>query len=184
MYDEILCPTDGSGGSDAAVEHACYLAELADARIHALFVVDETIAGADGWDVVVEREEERGENALDAVAAAGAERGVPVERHLRRGRPHEEILDAAGEPKSAQELSDQLDVPFATCSRRIDELEDTELLELHDRPLSDEHRRIKVYRRCVVGVNVRFRDGLTVELEERSEVKNKLDDVWRTMTDG
>jgi len=97
MYDEILCPTDGSPGSDAAVEHAGYLAELADARIHALFVVDETIAGADGWDVVVEREEERGERALDAVAAADAERGVPVEKHLRRGNPHEEILDAAGD---------------------------------------------------------------------------------------
>ncbi|MFC6786854.1 helix-turn-helix domain-containing protein [Halobaculum halobium] len=95
-----------------------------------------------------------------------------------------EILDAAGEAKSAQELSDQLDVPIATCYRRINELEDTELLELHDRPLSDEHRRIKVYRRCVDGVNVTFQDGLTVELEERSEVKNKLDDVWRTMTDG
>ncbi|WP_280588288.1 universal stress protein [Halorubrum sp. Boch-26] len=97
MYDAILCPTDGSPGSDAAVEHACYLAELAGARIHALFVVDETIAGADGWDVVVEREEGRGERALDAVAAAGAERGVPVEKHLRRGSPHEEILDAAGD---------------------------------------------------------------------------------------
>ena len=95
-----------------------------------------------------------------------------------------EILDAAGEPKSAQELSDQLGVPIATCYRRINELEDTELLELHDRPLSDEHRRIKVYRRCVDGVRVTFRDGLTVELEERSEVKNKLDDVWRTITDG
>jgi len=94
-----------------------------------------------------------------------------------------EILDAAGEPKSAQELSDQLGVPIATCYRRINELEDTELLELHDRPLSDEHRRIKVYRRCVDGVSVTFRDGLTVELEERSEVKNRLDDVWRTVTD-
>ena len=95
MYDEILCATDGSPGSGAAVEHAGRIAELAGARIHALFVVDETIAGADRWDVVVEREEERGERALDAVAAAGAERGVPVERHLRRGRPHEAILDAA-----------------------------------------------------------------------------------------
>ena len=95
MYDAILCPTDGSPGSDAAVEHACYLADLADAEIHALFVVDELIAGADRWDMIVEREEERGERALDAVAAAGVERGVPVEKHLRRGRPHEEILDAA-----------------------------------------------------------------------------------------
>lgn len=95
MYDEILCPTDGSAGSDAAVAHAVSLAELADARIHALFVVDELIAGADRWDAVVEREEERGERALDAVAEAGAKRGIDVEQHLRRGRPHEEILDAA-----------------------------------------------------------------------------------------
>ncbi|GAA0537025.1 universal stress protein [Halorubrum ejinorense] len=95
MYDAILCPTDGSPGSDAAVEHACSLADLADAEIHALFVVDEMTAGADRWDMIVEREEERGERALDAVGAAGAERGVRVEKHLRRGRPHEEILDAA-----------------------------------------------------------------------------------------
>jgi nucleotide-binding universal stress UspA family protein len=95
MYDAILCPTDGSPGSGAAVEHACYLADLADAEVHALFVVDELIAGADEWDVIVEREEERGERALDEVGAAAAERGVPVEKHLRRGRPHEELLDAA-----------------------------------------------------------------------------------------
>jgi predicted ArsR family transcriptional regulator len=94
-----------------------------------------------------------------------------------------EILDATGEPKSAQELSDELDVPIATCYRRINELEETDLLELHDRPLSDEHRRIKVYRRCVDGIEVTFRDGLTVDMEERSEVQNKLDQVWRTMTE-
>jgi len=97
MYDEILCPVDGSPGSDAAVEHACGIAELADARLHALFVVDETVTGVDAWDVVVEHEEKRGERALDAVAEAGAERGLSVERHLRRGRPDEEILDAAAE---------------------------------------------------------------------------------------
>jgi predicted ArsR family transcriptional regulator len=95
-----------------------------------------------------------------------------------------EILDATGEPKSAQELSDELDVPIATCYRRINELEETDLLELHDRPLSDEHRRIKVYRRSVDAVEVTFHDGLDVELEERSEVQNKLDQVWRTMTEG
>ncbi|WP_128904314.1 universal stress protein [Halorubrum amylolyticum] len=97
MYDAILCPTDGSAGSAAAIEQACDLAALTGARIHALFVVDEAIAGADEWDVVVEREEERGERALDAVAEAATERGVEAERHLRRGRPHEEILDAAAD---------------------------------------------------------------------------------------
>lgn len=94
-----------------------------------------------------------------------------------------EILSAASEPKSAQELSDELNVPIATCYRRINELTDADLLELHDRPLSDEHRRIKVYRRKVEAVNLTFDDGLNVELEERSAVKNKLDEVWRTISD-
>ncbi|MFD1571605.1 universal stress protein [Halorubrum laminariae] len=95
MYDAICCPTDGSRGSDAAVEHACNLAALADARIHALFVVDNSVPGVGEWDMAVEREEARGERALDAVTEAGERCDVPVERHLRRGRVHEEILDAA-----------------------------------------------------------------------------------------
>jgi len=93
-----------------------------------------------------------------------------------------EILDAASEPKSAQELSDQLDVPIATCYRRIDELTEADLLELHDRPLSEEHRRIKVYRRAVDEVTINFRDGLSIDFEPRSDVTNKLDEVWRRMS--
>src|SRR6056297_1913270 len=45
-----------------------------------------------------------------------------------------EILSATTDPKSAQDLSDELDVPIATCYRRINELTETNLLELHDRP--------------------------------------------------
>ncbi|ERH07438.1 MAG: hypothetical protein J07HN4v3_03079 [Halonotius sp. J07HN4] len=93
-----------------------------------------------------------------------------------------DILSATTEPKSAQDLSDELDVPIATCYRRIDELTDADLLTLHDRPLSDEHRRIKVYRRNVDKVEVNFDGGVSVDIAERSAVKNKLDDVWRTMS--
>lgn len=95
-----------------------------------------------------------------------------------------EILEATGEPKSAQELSDQLDVPIATCYRRIEELTEADLLELHDRPLSEEHRRIKVYRRCIDEIAIEFRDGLSVDLEQRSDITNKLDEVWRRMSQG
>lgn len=95
-----------------------------------------------------------------------------------------EILSATGEAKSAQDLSDELDVPIATCYRRINELEEADLLELHDRPLSEEHRRVKVYRRRVDGIDVDFRDGITIEVEERSAVKNRLDDVWRNLSSG
>jgi len=95
-----------------------------------------------------------------------------------------EILDATDEPISAQDLSDELGIPIATCYRRIDELTEHDLLELHDNILSDDRRRIKVYRRNVDEVRVNFDDELTVQVEERSEVTNKLDEAWRTLSDG
>jgi len=94
-----------------------------------------------------------------------------------------EILDATEEPISAQDLSDELEIPIATCYRRIDELTEHDLLELHDNILSDDRRRIKVYRRNVDEVRVDFDEGLTVDVEERSEVTNKLDEAWRTLSD-
>ena len=94
-----------------------------------------------------------------------------------------EILDATDEPASAQELSDELDIPIATCYRRIDELTEHDLLELHDNVLSDDRRRIKVYRRNVEEVRVDFNDELTVFVEERTEVTNKLDEAWRTLSE-
>lgn len=40
MYDQILYPTDGSTGSEAAAEHARLLASTFDATVHVLHVVD------------------------------------------------------------------------------------------------------------------------------------------------
>ena len=65
------------------------------ATVDALFVVDQTYPVTNHWDMVVEEQEETGETALDGAAAAGERTGVPVERHIRRGKPHEEIVDAA-----------------------------------------------------------------------------------------
>ena len=95
-----------------------------------------------------------------------------------------EILDATDEPRSAQELSDELDIPIATCYRRIDELTEHDLLELHDNILSDDRRRIKVYRRSVDAVRVEFDEALAVDVEERSKVTNALDEAWRTLSEG
>jgi predicted ArsR family transcriptional regulator len=94
-----------------------------------------------------------------------------------------EILDATDEPASAQELSDELGIPIATCYRRIDELTEHDLLELHDNILSDDRRRIKVYRRNVEEVRVDFDEELGVNIEERTEVTNKLDEAWRTLSE-
>lgn len=92
MYERILVPTDGSDPSEHAAEHALDLAARFDAAVDALFVVEDA---ASHWDMVVEKEEEVGERALDAVASMAEARGVTVERHLRRGTPAEEIVDAA-----------------------------------------------------------------------------------------
>jgi len=94
-----------------------------------------------------------------------------------------EILDATDEPRSAQELSEELDIPIATCYRRIDELTEHGLLELHDNVLSEDRRRIKVYRRNIDAVCVEFgEEEIFVDVEERSEVTNKLDEAWRTLS--
>jgi len=96
MYESILVPTDGSDHSDLAADHAMNLAEQFGAVVHTLFVVEQ--GGPSGhWDFAVEDQEATGEEALDAVGALGEERGVRVERHLRRGTPSEEIVDAATE---------------------------------------------------------------------------------------
>lgn len=94
MYDRILVPTDGSDHSVEAADHAMALAERFDAMIHGLFVVEQ-VGPSGHWDFAVEEQEAAGEKALDALVTLGDERGVHVERHLRRGVPSEEIVDAA-----------------------------------------------------------------------------------------
>lgn len=92
MYDTILLPTDGSEGSRAAIEVAAEYAVAFDAVVHALYVIDERFVEAE-YDMVVEKSESRAEAALDEASAVGEEYGISVEKHLRRGTPHEEILD-------------------------------------------------------------------------------------------
>lgn len=95
-----------------------------------------------------------------------------------------EILGATNEPQSAQELSNRLDIPIATCYRRIEELTDAGLLALEDSVLSDERRRVDVYRREVNELIVSFGEGgFGVVVDERTQVKNKLDDAWRALSD-
>lgn len=113
----------------------------------------------------------------------GSEDSVETLRKLGK-KYSAEILGATDEAASAQELSDDLGVPIATCYRRIEELSESGLLELSDSVLSEEHRRVDVYRRSVDEIRVGFgADGLSISIEERSHVKTKLDDAWRRLSD-
>jgi predicted ArsR family transcriptional regulator len=93
-----------------------------------------------------------------------------------------EILRATNEPKSAQELSDELEIPIATSYRRIEELTEVDLLELSGREFSDEGRRTKVYRRNVEALEIEFEaEAIEVSVADLPDVDNSLADVWRDL---
>ena len=88
-----------------------------------------------------------------------------------------EILCAADTPVTAQTLSRDLDIPIATCYRRIDELVDAGLLECEGRELSDEGRQSNIYRRTIDQMDVDFStDGPHFTYLRRTEAKNRLQD--------
>ncbi|MBS3760644.1 ArsR/SmtB family transcription factor [Halodesulfurarchaeum sp.] len=90
-----------------------------------------------------------------------------------------EILRATHTPMSAQELSDELDIPIATSYRRIEELLDHDLLALEGQEFSAEGRRTKVYRRKIDEIEIAFgTDEFEVDFKRRTEAKNNLVDVW------
>ena len=95
MYDEILVPTDGSETSDAAVEHAVYLADRCDSRVHGLFVVDsgplQSVGG--GYPEAVSKIEELGDEAVERVRQTGEERGVETTTSVVPGTVHRIIRE-------------------------------------------------------------------------------------------
>lgn len=66
-----------------------------------------------------------------------------------------EILGATGEPKSATQLSDSLEIPIATCYRRVEELVSAGLLEECAADTTDSSGATQ-YRRTADGVDIRF----------------------------
>lgn len=88
-----------------------------------------------------------------------------------------EILCAADTPKSAQTLSEDIEIPIATCYRRIEELVDAGLLECEGRKLSEEGRRTNIYRRTLDELEVDFSDEEPrFSRKRRTEAKNRLQD--------
>ncbi|SNR30185.1 universal stress protein [Halorubrum vacuolatum] len=100
MYDDVLVPTDGSEAVEQALEHAIRLATDHDARIHALYVVDQRIVTANSGDLhdeVVADLETQGDAAVTAVVERAEAAGLEAERVVRRGTPDTEIVAYADE---------------------------------------------------------------------------------------
>lgn len=99
MYDHLLLPTDLSPGVDNAIDHALHLADLHDATLHVLYVVDaEAYSSYPGDEYVHEFEglehalEQAGERAVGQITQDAAARDIETESVILHGIPHEEIL--------------------------------------------------------------------------------------------
>lgn len=91
LFDRVVVVTDETAAGRAATETGLGLARAHGAAVDALYVVDTTRE----WDILVERQEDAGEAAVDEAAARGAELGIDVEKWFRYGTDHEEVLDFA-----------------------------------------------------------------------------------------
>lgn len=108
---------------------------------------------------------------------------IELLRALTDGRS--QFLRAAVDARSAQEFSDQLDIPVDTCDHRIKDLTEMGLLDSRDSDSDADQGSENVYRRNVNSVTVTFEgEELDVAVEDRKPVQNKLDEVWQTLADG
>lgn len=99
MYEQILVPTDGSEGTERAIEQAIGIAETYDATLHVLTVigVDATYPVDFNMDRVIDAMQEQATTAIEDVRTRAEAAGVDVVTAVRRGTPHVVIGEYADE---------------------------------------------------------------------------------------
>ncbi|THE62949.1 ArsR family transcriptional regulator [Salinadaptatus halalkaliphilus] len=98
-----------------------------------------------------------------------------------------DILRSAHEPKSAQELSDELDIPVTTSYRRVEALNELGLLEddEDDREFGETGQSQTLYQRNVSEIVIRFEEeDVEIESKERDVTEQPLSSVWEDLSRG
>jgi nucleotide-binding universal stress UspA family protein len=92
-YTDILVPTDGSEGAEAAVGPAVDVASTYDARLHALSVIDTMAMGVDiRSGAILETLEESAQSAVESIETQATEASVSaVETAIEHGNPYRGI---------------------------------------------------------------------------------------------
>lgn len=66
------------------------------------------------------------------------------------------LASTRNEGKTVRQLSRELDIPIATCYRRVEELEENDLLEVEEKKLTQDGKRATVLRTNVSFVEITF----------------------------
>lgn len=92
-YTDILVPTDGSEGSEAAIDPAVDVASTYDARLHALSVIDTMAMGVDVRSgAILEALEESAQSAVQTIEEQATQASVTaVETAIEHGNPYRGI---------------------------------------------------------------------------------------------
>jgi predicted ArsR family transcriptional regulator len=85
-------------------------------------------------------------------------------------------------PKSAQNLSDELNIPIAACYRRIHDLEECGLIECVGKVLTQEGRRVKIYRSQLKGAYISYEKGKLSLLMDMTKFQNpQFNATWNIL---
>jgi nucleotide-binding universal stress UspA family protein len=97
MYDDILFPTDGSAGADAALDHAIELSRTHGGTLHVLYVVEANVPVAEvGQPDVLDELEGEGERIVEDVRERATDAGVEsIKATVGGGSPHRVIREYA-----------------------------------------------------------------------------------------
>ncbi len=72
-------------------------------------------------------------------------------------------------PKSAKEIATKKDIPIAVCYRRLNKLVDVGLLEKEERALTQEGKRVWLYKSNLESASISYEEG---KLKARFELSN------------
>lgn len=100
MYQNVLIPTDGSPGVDAAVSYGLDVAREGGAIVHTLYVVDtrfDSDLSVDAQAELRERAEKRGRKATKTIHDRAEDHGLATDREVRTGVPYRSILEYVDE---------------------------------------------------------------------------------------
>lgn len=99
MYEDILVPTDGSEGTNKAVEHALDIAKKYDATAHVVYVVNtsaySTLPADSNWESITAALEDEGKQATGEIVEEMQDVGVNAVPSVEEGIPHKTILEYA-----------------------------------------------------------------------------------------